>query len=362
MKFEIEGYGIENLLVTLHRKKIAVFNLKKTDRKLAEFEVRDKDSKRVKRLIANFKVKTTLSRFKAVPKFILANVGVLIGLVLGVLFGIFASTHTWQILVYGTKDLTVTEILKVLEENGIKKGKINLETSEEIEEILLNKYDRIAQISVVRKGTAIIINLSEKLVYDEIEFEPITAKHSGIIKKINVVTGTVNTKVGDFVNVGDALVLPFNINADGQKVSVKPIAEIVAEMFIIGKCEIKREENVLMRTGRVARVYQYKLGNLNLFSGKNKNSFADFEFEVYNENVSNVVPLNRDVYVYYELAPKVVVHNFETEQEKLLEKSRKLALKSAPIGEILNEQSEIKQEYETLFAITTLTLIGNIND
>ena len=48
-------------------------------------------------------------------------------------------------------------------------------------------------------------------------------KYSGIIKEINIITGTTNVKVGDYVNVGDVLVLPFNINANGEKVyDLKP--------------------------------------------------------------------------------------------------------------------------------------------
>ena len=59
----------------------------------------------------------------------------------------------------------------------------------------MNNYDRIAQVSVIREGTAIIINLSEKLVYTEVEFQPIIAKYSGIIKDIKVITGTINVNV-----------------------------------------------------------------------------------------------------------------------------------------------------------------------
>ena len=222
----------------------------------------DKDYKKVKRYIANYKVKQTLSNFKQIPILLLKNLGIIIGCFLGVLFGIFVSNYTWQIQVYGTKDLCVTDILSVLSENGIRKGKINHQTSKEIEEILLNKYDRIAQVSVIRKGTAIIINLSEKLVYVEGEFQPIKAKHAGTIKEINIITGTTNIKVGDYVNAGDILVLPFNINANGEKISVNPLAEIKAEIFVVSKCEISKTETQLIRTGNTTTIYNYKLKNI----------------------------------------------------------------------------------------------------
>lgn len=360
MKFNLTGYNIDNLLQTLYQKKVTLFNIKKTDRNKIEFEILDKDVKLVKRYILNFKTQQTLSNIKRFPKFILANVGIIIGCLIGLFFGVFVSRYTWQIMIYGTEELSQTEILNVLNENGIKKGKINQQTSEEIEEILLNHYDRLAQVSVIKEGTAIIINLSEKLVYSETEFQPITAKYSGIIKEINVVTGTINVKIGDFVNAGDVLVLPFNVNADGKKVSVKPIAEIKAEIFITVKCEMKKVEKVLTRTGRIKKVYKYKLKNLNLFSGKNKNSFALFELNMYNENISDLVPLKREVCVYYELELQSIERDFDLEQEALKIKSQEKAYKNLPVGEILSEKSEIAIVEDTMFALTTISVYGII--
>ena len=361
MKIELNGYNIDNLLKTLHLKKITLTNIERTTHNKISFQILDKDYRKVKRYIANFKVKQTLSNFKQIPQFLLNNLGVILGCFIGILFGIFASNHTWQIKVYGTKELTYNDIVSVLSENGIKKGKINHQTSEEIKEILLNKYDRIAQVSVIREGTAIIINLSEKLVYNEVEFEPIKAKYSGIIKEINIITGTTNVKVGDYVNVGDVLVLPFNINANGEKVSVKPLAEIKAEIFVVSKCELNKFETKLVRTGNTTTTYDYKFKNKKLFSSKNKNSFALFETVMYNENISDLLPLNRDVCVHYELTESEVVNDFEKEKQNLINLSIEKTRETLPNGEIINEKTETTVLNDTMFAITTVTVFGNIS-
>ena len=104
MKFELNGYGVENLIKTLHLKKIKIFNLNLKEN-FASFEILDKDEKKVKRYIGNFKVKKTFTNFKSIPKYIVANVGVLIGVFFGFLFFVFASTFTWDIRIFGTKDL-----------------------------------------------------------------------------------------------------------------------------------------------------------------------------------------------------------------------------------------------------------------
>ena len=362
MKIELNGHNIDNLLKILYQKKVVLFNIVRKEYNSISFEILDKDYKKVKRHIANFKVKTTLSKFKQLPKFMLANLGVILGVFFGIIFGIFASNYTWQINIYGTEQLSINDIISVLKDNGIRKGKINLQTSEEIENILLNNYDRIAQVSVIREGTAIIINLSEKLVYNEQEFKPITAKYNGIVTDINIITGTTNVKVGDYVNVGDILVLPFNINADGSKVSVCPLAEIKAEIFVTKKRQLNKTEQVLMPTGKEIKTYNYKFKNLNLFSGINKNLFALFDTYVYNENISDLLPFNREVVVYRELSLAEVNHDLNAEKDALIQSCKDDVYQNLPVGEILNEEVSTSVVGDTLYVFTTVKVLGLIND
>ena len=50
------------------------------------------------------------------------------------------------------------------------------------------------------------------------------------------------------------------------------------------------------------------------------------------------------------------------EKLKLLEKSKNLAYKLLPSGEILNETNETSVIGDTMFACTTITVLGVIND
>ncbi len=363
MKFNLSGYNLNNILRTLHVKKVKIYNLKIISNKQVEFEVNDKDSRKVKRQIKNVESKITPSVLKNYKKYILANVGIILGCVVGIFVAMFLSNFTWQIEVFGLKDLTKSEILNVLEENGVKKGKINTKTSEEIESVLLNNYDRIAQVSVIKTGTSIIINLSEKLIYQSQEFKPIVAKFSGVVTNINLITGTNNVKVGDFVNVGDVLVLPYNINADGTKVNVEPIAEIKAQIFITNQCELNKIELELQPTGRKCVRYKYKLFNKKIFSSKNKNSFALFFTSVYNENVSRLVPFSRDVVTYHELKQVEVEHDFNLEKQELEEKCKEMAYQKLPSAhEVLGEKTQTHVLNDKMIVITTLTISGVIHD
>ncbi len=363
MKFNLSGYNISNILRSLHVKKVKIYNLKYHSLNDVEFEVEDKDIKKVKRQIANVKFKQTPRKIKNIKKYILLNLGLILGVFFGSIASIFLSNYTWQIIVYGTQELSVSEIESVLKQNGVCKGKINTQTSEEIETILLNNYDRIAQVSVIKQGSAIIINLSEKLIYNDAQYLPICATYSGVITEIDIVTGTNNVKVGDFVHAGDVLVLPYNINSNGEKVSVKPIAQIKATMFISSKCELNKTDTILQRTGRTLTEYKYKIFNKNLFSGKIKNSFALFETDVYNENVSDLLPLTRDVVTYYELTQVKIENDFEKEKQNLIDKSINLAYASLPVyEEKFNEKSEVLIINNKMFASTTITITGIIHD
>lgn len=362
MKFDLTGYDIENLLKKLYLKKITLYNVVRSEHNHVIFEVGDKDEKKVKRYIKNFKVISTLGLIKRLPILTLANLGIILGVFFGILFALFASNYTWQIEIYGTKDLSKTDITNVLNDNGIRVGKINLQSSEDIENILLNNYEMIAQVSVIRQGTSIIINISEKLVYEEQTFQPIVAKFNGIVTDINIITGTTNVKVGDYVNVGDILVLPFNINSNGEKVSVEPIAEICGQIFVISKCELNKNEYVLQRTGNSITVYKYKIFGFKLFDGKAKNSFALFETEMYNEYISDLLPISREKIVYYELKSSVVEHDFEIEKDDLIRKSVENAYSMLPqYTEKLDENTETSIVGDKMFACTTITVLGVIN-
>jgi len=362
MKYNLTGYNLDNLIKILVQKKVKIYNLEIKNRTNLAFEIEDCDVKKVKRYIKNFKFKQSFTKLKKLPSIMIANLGVILGCFIGSIFFIFASAFTWQIQVFGTEELSKSDIINVLKQNNVKTGKINLMSSEEIESILLNNYDRIAQVSVIKQGTAIIINLSEKLVYKEEVFQPIIAKHTGIITNINVITGTTNVKVGDFINAGDVLVLPFNLNSNGEKVSVKPLAEIQAKMFIIGKSELKKHEIKLIRTGNIKKEFIYKFKNFNLFSGKGKNSFALFETVVYNENVSDLVPLAREVHIFYELQETEIENNLAEKQQNNEELSLNLARKNLVSGQILNENTTSHYLEDRLISISTITVLGSIND
>lgn len=362
MKIELTGYNIDNLLKTLHKKNFQIKNINRTEYDKVSFEIKEQDEKRIKKYIANYKTKKQEKKIKRIKKFVIINLDAILGSFFGIIICLFLSNFTWNIKIFGTKDLDQFEIIQVLKQNGISTKKINTANNKQIEEILLNKYDRIAQVSVMKMGTSILINLSEKLVYSDKKFEPIVAKFNGIVENINLVSGTLNCKVGDYVNVGDQLVLPFVLNGNGNKVNVEPIGEITGKIFIVGKAEITKTEAILVRTGNKKICYNYKFSNYNLFSGMGKNSFALFETKVYNENVSDLIPFWRERVEFYELETQIKGNDFESNKQSLLDASYNKA--KSQLGELIvvDESKTLQIVGDKMIATTILTTQGLIND
>lgn len=358
MRYDLKGYNIDNLLSTLYKKNIVIYNLKRVNYDHVVFEILDKDKKKIKRYIANFKVKTSLQGVKKLPKFLLGNIGIIIGVFLGSILSIFMSNFVWQIKIDGLKNLTRTEILAVLKDNGVQVGKINIKTGEQIESILLNNYDRLAQVSVIKRGSAIIINLSEKLIYSTTEYKPITARYPGIVKEIEVVTGTINVKIGDYINVGDVLVLPFNINSNGEKVGVMPVATIKGELYVTERKELPKEEVRLKRTGKTCKVYNYYYKDKKIFSGKTKNSFAIFEPVVYNEYISDLLPLKREVCIMYEQVETLILHDFDAERDDLIYSCEQQVKQSLNEDQIVNVSTTTNIVDDKMIACTNVKFIG----
>lgn len=320
MKYHIEGYNLDDFIRKAYKKNIAIFDVNKGDDKTLSFSAGDKDHKKLSKLIRNYHHKSNGTSFQRLGKILIRNIGVFIGLSIGLTFFLVSRNFIWNIEINGNKDLSSSEIMSVLDSKGIRVGGRNNKDNKYIEDVLINQYDMIAQASVIKRGTTIIINISEKLVYNETKYEPIIAKYSGIIKNIQLETGTLNVSVGDYVNAGDILVYPYNIDTSGNQISVIPNAKIEAEIYVTGVATASKTEKIIRYTGKKSKSYIYKIGNLELFAGKGRNSFDIFSLEVYNEFISNVLPLSRDVYVYSEQELVEITNDFADLSADLIKK------------------------------------------
>ena len=167
----------------------------------------DNDFRKMKEIAKITKCRVKIQRKRGLP-FLLNKYkkrkifAISLAVILLLIFG--TSNFVWNIEIVGNNTIETSEIMKDLNENGLKTGMIKqkINTKEVINNIRLKRND-IAWIGVNIKGTNAIVSIVEAdkkpEIIDENEYCNIVTRKDGIITKINVQNGTALVKEGDIV-------------------------------------------------------------------------------------------------------------------------------------------------------------------
>lgn len=358
----VEGFNLDLIINKLRSQNITCFDITKKDINNLSFSIKSKHLPKVKGLIKNYNYTIKYLGVSKLKHILLNNIPILIALPFVVVACIISTKFIWKIEVYGEDNVLRQEIMQVLNDNNIRTGKSFKYSNTQIEQLLLEKLPTVAQVSCIRKGTNLVVNVSKKLVYTPDTFEPIRANYSGIITEINLISGTMAVSVGEFVNQGEILVLPYNYDKNGEIVSVKPMAEIIAKAYVVETCKLSSTSTVLSRTGKTYTTSSIKILDKRLFSKKVVKPFDIYEISVYNESVSDVLPIVRCNTTYYELKYVEVINDFNAEKDNLLAKTYELAYSKIPIsGEIIDNQQSSVIIDDVLYCTTSLTILTAIS-
>ncbi len=169
------------------------------------------DFKYLRKLIRGKGIRVHILKKSGVP-FLLSRynrrLGIAIGVVLFFSVLLFMSQYIWIIDIEGNKKVTENEIRNACREIGIVTGipKNSIYPKGEREKLML-KLDGVAWASLNIEGSRLVVNISEaKEETEKSSYSNLIAETDGVIKKIDVVSGTVVVKVGDGVKKGDLLV------------------------------------------------------------------------------------------------------------------------------------------------------------
>lgn len=358
----VKGYNLDQLLNKMYAGGILCFSVERNQVNEMQFDIRAKDLKKLKPIIKNYEYKLRPKGMANIKQFALKNLACLIMVPIGFALFFISSRYIWDIKIYGGDDALQSQALQILSDNDISVRKLNSCTTEEVEQILLNQLPNIAQVSCIKRGNTIVINISEKLVYTPETFQPIVAKYDGTITSFSLISGTMAVNIGDFVAKGDILVYPFTLDKSGEQVSVQPIAEVKAKAFIVGTSNLTSSELVLQRTGRECTISSISIFNRNLFSKNMQKPFDIYETNVYNENVSSVLPIVRTTTTYYELDYMLVSHDLVAEQSQVETLSRDNAYQMLPSNcDIVDENISSVIVQDCLYCTTTLTVLTVIS-
>ena len=313
--------------------KVSIFHIKKVRKKLTELEFEILEEKRIGAIPIVLRV---------------FNIYTLSAIILCTFLISLQSPYIWQYEILGEENLSKTEIVSFIKDN-FTKNKYKLNTKS-VEGALYEEYEEISFVSVIVRGQTLIVNIKEKLLPEEIygEFEPIISEYDGKVTGINLISGTMAVKTGDYIKAGDVLVYPYYDDAGTIK-KVMANAEITMEIYHTSSITHFEDRIELVRTGRSSVNTEVLLFNLPIYSNIYEMDYKLYETETNEQNLinNNILPLKLKRTTYYELEEVKIHETFEEAKDRLLKEAREKALINAGDCDIIVDEYYTVEPFET---------------
>lgn len=365
--FKIKGLNQERSFNNIS-KTVSIYNIKKEDDGTSQFEVDYKDAKKTKKFLEQqgFQILSVTNHgilFKF--KNLFTRYGIVAGLIFCLLFYLLQYNFILQVKVLGEPSEIQSLIKEYVVENLNSNFKYNIDTKE-IENSIKAEFDQVSSVSIAIYGQTLLINYNPSTIPEEMrgEFDPIVSEYDGMITDIELVSGTLNVKVGDIVQKGDVLVYPYIIDTDGETRQVTPSAKITANVWFSESITHYDYRLETKRTGKKIVSSFVKLGDLVIYSHDKENNFQEYEVESYSQPLTKklLLPFTLEKIVYYQTQTDEIIEPFEEVREEVIEKAREKTLifldKNAII---INENYIIKDAgsvHNVIYTITTSITFG----
>lgn len=363
----LSGYNLERYLNSLCNKNVKILSVEKINYKNSKIEIHTFNELEVEEFLKSKGIdvaKKEYNGFAKIQKFFFTRCGVLIGLFFLFCIYVVASNYIMDIKVLGSENVSDQDIVAVLNDNGIKFfNPLNIKSNEEIKKIIMDNFDEISMVSVIKKGNTILINIKEKLLNDEHEkigeYASLIATNDGIITHIELIQGTLLVKIGDMVKTGDCLVAPYVKDSSGEKISIEPRANVYADVWLSGESSHNEVRKIAENTGRQLTKRVVTFLNQVIYQNDIEVPFKEYEMEIIENYLSSfIIPIKYKIIKYYEIETKLFEQNFsEVELLKINEAKDLAYLRISNGEEIKSENYVISSKY----GITTVSYSITVN-
>ena len=365
--FKIKGLNQERSFNNIS-KTVSIYNIKKEDDGTSQFEVDYKDAKKTKKFLEQqgFQILSVTNHgilFKF--KNLFTRYGIVAGLIFCLLFYILQYNFILQVKVLGQPSEIQSLIKEYVVDNLNSNFKYNIDTKE-IENSIKAEFDQVSSVSVAIYGQTLLINYNPSTIPEEMrgEFDPIVSEYDGMITDLELVSGTLNVKVGDIVQKGDVLVHPYIIDTDGETRQVTPSAKITANVWFSESITHYDYRLETKRTGKKIVSSFVKLGDLVIYSHDKENNFQEYEVESYSQPLTKnlLLPFTLEKIVYYQTQTDEIIEPFEEVQEEVIEKAREKTLIFLDKNAIIIDENYIIKDagsvHNVIYTITTSITFG----
>lgn len=298
---EIEGMYIQRFINLAASKKIKIISSVLSKGTVLKFRCFVKDIEKVKEIAKKTDCLIDIKKEKGLPSFInryKKRVYFIWIFLITFVFLFINSLFIWNIDINEVENNTIEDreiniIYEILENNGVKVGKIKNNFYDRKESII-NKIrldvEEISWVGIEIKGTNLIVDIKKSISKkDEKEKEDnvnqdnvfkdnnIYANKDGKISKITVYSGTARKVVGDEVKEGDLLVEGI---MEGKYTGIReviPNAEILIEKEIKYEKEKNQKIELKEKTGNVVNKVEIYINNFKINLSKTLLNFENYD-------------------------------------------------------------------------------------
>lgn len=351
VNIKVEGYFVEKFINKCINEGILFWNIKRDKTTIAYMNVGVKDFKKLCIIAKKSKCRVKVLNKKGVP-FVLNKYRkrkvflILIVLILMVLY--ISSKFVWNIKVEGLSNINPEEIVKMLDERGLKEGKrkSKIDTQKIIHDIRLERSD-IAWIGISIEGTNATVKVveaeSKPEIINEEDYCNIVATKDAQIVKVSAQNGIPAVKADDIVTKGDILVAGW---IDGKYTGTRYVhaeGEVQAKVWYTQKAKVELKQLKQRNTGNYENKYKIKMNNFTINFFKTLSKFEKYD----TIETCKQIKLFSNFYLPFELIKVVNTEKEEYEITYGIEEAKQISIEEASkkIEEDLQDTPKILQKY-----------------
>ena len=329
VKIKVEGLNLLRLIDKLVAGEVCLLNLKIKpyffvceidENYLDRFKNICKKEKKNYKILSRFGLKNLLAESKKFLGFLLAVV-----IAGSYLFSFNNVVAKVDVSYSSSNNYDLSKVLKVLDDNGVKRGEFLKFSSKEIEEILMKNVDDIFGCRVIKNGSILSI-----CVYPETESnlpKILTSKYDAVITKIEAFSGDEKHKVGDVIKAGEVL-----IESDSQA------SGIACGKVYFSEYEIFNEnQEIVTFTGRSFCNRDFKILQKSILKDIKTNTFSQYLTKkcVFSLNKNLFIPIICEEEIIYEVEIENKIILFKDNENEIKERLKN-KLKQV-VGDVFDE-------------------------
>ena len=363
LNIQVEGYYVERFINNCISKGIFLWNTKRTRSAIITSNLGAEDFKKAAKIAKKHGCRIKINDKHGMP-FVIKKYKkrklffILLFIVILAIYTL--SRFVWNIEIKGIENINQEEIIKALEDDGLKVGtlKSKVDTNEIISKIRYQRED-IAWIGINLDGTNAVVEIVEAdkkpEIIDDDDYCNIVAQKDGKIEKISAQNGTLMVSKGQEVKKGDILIAGYMegkytgknyVNANGKVTAIVKYSQTEK----IGKKEIKRE-----KTENYENKYSIKINNFKINLYKTLSKYKNYDTIYTNKKLklfSNFyLPIELIKTTNYEVIESEISYDKEQAKAEGQKRAEEKLDKLITQGEISNKIIDIN-ETETSYEIT----------